>query len=189
MSETVTCPSCDRPLRVPDDLLGHQVKCPACASTFTANAAGPAPRDDPEPDRPRRRSDHFARRDEDEPRPRRAAARRDDYEDEDEDRPRRGGRGVSRRNLAPHRGGMILGLGIASLFFMPLVLGPIAWLMGNADLKEIRAGRMDPEGESQTNTGRICGMISTLLGAVVMVGCCSIYLIFVAAAASHGAVR
>ena len=41
---------------------------------------------------------------------------------------------------------------------------------------------MDPEGEGQTNTGRICGMISTLLGAVVMVGCCSIYLIFFAAA-------
>jgi hypothetical protein len=31
---------------------------------------------------------------------------------------------------------------------------------------------MDPEGESPTNTGRICGMIGTALGAVGLVLVC-----------------
>ena len=87
------------------------------------------------------------------------------------------------------RGQLIMVLGILSFFIGGPILGLVAWIMGSHDLKEMRAGRMDPEGESQTNTGRICGMISTLLGAVVMVGCCSIFLIFFAAAASLGAIR
>jgi hypothetical protein len=65
--------------------------------------------------------------------------------------------------------------------------------MGNNDLKEMRAGRMDPEGESNTNVGRICGMISTILHIVgLVVGCLLfvVYFIFVAAiigaAASSG---
>ncbi len=41
-----TCTSCGRPLRVPDELMGRQVKCPSCGTTFTAGAArtgAPAP--------------------------------------------------------------------------------------------------------------------------------------------------
>src|SRR5262245_7448049 len=30
------CPSCTRPMRVPDDLLGKKVKCPSCDTVFTA---------------------------------------------------------------------------------------------------------------------------------------------------------
>jgi predicted Zn finger-like uncharacterized protein len=36
MPEIVSCPKCARQLRVPDDLLGKNVKCPACSATFTA---------------------------------------------------------------------------------------------------------------------------------------------------------
>jgi hypothetical protein len=123
-----------------------------------------------EEDRPRR---PIARRDEeDEDRPRRRPSRRDDADDE-EDRPRR-----SRRRGQPHRGGMILALGIVSLFMMPLVLGPIAWIMGNSDLRDMRAGRMDREGESQTNTGRILGMVSTILGIVGLVIGCLFFVFF-----------
>ncbi len=176
MSDTVTCPSCQRTLRVPESLLGQLVKCPTCQQTFTASlgadngAAEVAP---PKEAPPRERY-------EDEP-PRRARRDDDEYE---EDRPRR-----RRRYQQDHRGTLILMLGILSFFFAWPILGIIAWILGANDLKEMRAGRMDPSGESQTNTGRICGMISTLLGAVAMVGCCSIYLIFFAAAASHGAIR
>src|SRR5262249_44770268 len=81
-------------------------------------------------------------------------------------RPRRRRR---RRYLAPHRGSLIMALGIISLFTLPLVLGPIAWIMGSNDLEEMRRGRMDPEGESNTNTGRICGMIGTILGGSIRV--------------------
>jgi predicted Zn finger-like uncharacterized protein len=38
----VSCPSCARQLRVPDDLLGRSVKCPDCGTTFQAAAEGPA---------------------------------------------------------------------------------------------------------------------------------------------------
>src|SRR2546429_590559 len=36
MPITISCPSCRRQLRVPDDLLGKTVRCPGCQSTFTA---------------------------------------------------------------------------------------------------------------------------------------------------------
>src|SRR5713101_1127304 len=41
MQNTVPCPSCHRELRVPDQLLGKLVKCPACSTTFTANLSEP----------------------------------------------------------------------------------------------------------------------------------------------------
>src|SRR5437763_2252052 len=41
MAEMIRCPSCARPLQVPEDLWGTLVQCPACGATFTA--AGPAP--------------------------------------------------------------------------------------------------------------------------------------------------
>ncbi len=178
MSDTITCPSCQRTLRVPESLLGQLVKCPTCQQTFTASLAGDAngaAEVAPPKEAPRERYE------DEPPRP----ARRDDEPDDYEDRPRR----RRRRYQQDHRGTLILTLGILSFFFAWPILGIIAWILGANDLKEMRAGRMDPSGESQTNTGRICGMISTLLGAVVMVGCCSIYLIFFAAAASHGAIR
>jgi hypothetical protein len=39
MPEIINCPQCERKLRVPDNLLGQQVKCPTCSVTFTAAAA------------------------------------------------------------------------------------------------------------------------------------------------------
>jgi hypothetical protein len=71
--------------------------------------------------------------------------------------------------LPPHRGTLILVLGILGLVVCGF-LGPVAWIMGNTDLKEIRAGRMDPEGEGLTNGGRILGIISTVL--LVLSFCC-----------------
>ncbi len=64
--------------------------------------------------------------------------------------------------MKPHRGTLILVLGILSLVLCA-PLGIAAWIMGNGDLKEIDAGTMDPSGRSTTNAGRICGMIGTIL--------------------------
>jgi hypothetical protein len=36
------CSSCQRELRVPEELIGKPVKCPACGQTFTADSTGPA---------------------------------------------------------------------------------------------------------------------------------------------------
>jgi hypothetical protein len=52
MNETLTCAACGRSLHVPDDLLGQDVKCPACHHTFTAPDGGSAPpREAPAPRR------------------------------------------------------------------------------------------------------------------------------------------
>ncbi len=73
-----------------------------------------------------------------------------------------------RDDYAPHRGGTILAMGIIGLvgwLFCGalIVLGPIAWILGHVDLREIRAGRMDPSGYGLTLGGLICGVITTIL--------------------------
>jgi len=72
--------------------------------------------------------------------------------------------------LRPHRGTVVLVLGILSLVIgcVGWIMGIIAWTMGNADLREMNAGRMDPDGRSLTSAGKICGMISVILHAVVL---------------------
>ena len=50
-----------------------------------------------------------------------------------------------------------------------VILGIIAWVMGNKDLKEMAAGRMDRSGEGTTKAGKICGMISVILAIIVTV--------------------
>ena len=67
--------------------------------------------------------------------------------------------------LRPHRGGIILALGILGLVCC-FICGIIAWVMGNNDLKEMAAGRMDPSGQGMTQAGKICGMISVILQIV-----------------------
>jgi predicted Zn finger-like uncharacterized protein len=48
MPEIIRCPSCERQVRVPDQLLGKLVKCPTCGTTFTAPAnAGNQPAQPP----------------------------------------------------------------------------------------------------------------------------------------------
>jgi hypothetical protein len=64
--------------------------------------------------------------------------------------------------MKPHRGTMILVLGIFGL----VICGPLgiaAWIMGGNDLKEMDAGTMDPAGRGNTQAGKICGIIATIL--------------------------
>ena len=81
---------------------------------------------------------------------------------------------------------LLLGMGILSLVVMPIILGPIAWVMANNDLKEMRAGRMDPEGESNTNAGRICGIIGIIMGSLGLI-CCFGYVFIVMIVGASGA--
>ena len=171
MAEILACPACGRKLQVPESFYGQTVQCPQCAHQFIAdphaqnvqaNAPAPVPATTgptPPPD------DH----DDYDDAPRR---RRRDYDDDDDDilddvRP-------MRRQGAPHRGGMILALGIIALVIFPwstIVCGPLAWVLGNFDLAEIRAGRMDESGEGMVQAGRVLGIVSTLLmlGTVLLV--------------------
>src|SRR5258708_35921139 len=84
MAILVNCPSCQRQLRVPEELLGKKVKCPGCAITFNAEETPAALPDEGAPPKPRRSE----REGFEEDRPRNPTRRRDEEEDDD-DRPRR----------------------------------------------------------------------------------------------------
>jgi hypothetical protein len=179
MPEIVTCPACDKKLQVPEDFFGKTVQCPECKHMFTAGPAPSADAPQPQPapvwEKPPPRSRERDDDDDDRPRKRRS--------EDDDDAPRR-------RYLAAHRGGMILAFGILALLptgGLGIIFGPLAWIMGNADLKEMRAGRMDPSGESQTNTGRILGMIATILQIVAVLAGCLVAGVFIMLAIAGGA--
>ncbi|MBI5723044.1 MAG: protein kinase [Planctomycetes bacterium] len=67
--------------------------------------------------------------------------------------------------LEPHRGTAVLVLGILGMVTCA-ICGIIAWVMGNADLKAMKEGRMDPAGRGSTQAGKICGMISVILSII-----------------------
>ena len=62
----------------------------------------------------------------------------------------------------PHRGVLILVLGILSLMVCGII-GIFAWIMGKRDLALMRSGRMDKEGEPLTRVGYILGIVGTIL--------------------------
>ncbi len=87
--------------------------------------------------------------------------------------------------MQPHRGGLILALGILGLLVC-FICGIFAWMMGNQDEKMMNAGVMDPTGRGMTQAGKILGLISVILAclglviAIVML----IFSVIAAAAAS-----
>ena len=70
--------------------------------------------------------------------------------------------------VQPHRGVLILVLGILGLTVC-VICGIVAWVMGNTDLREMRAGRMDRAGEGLTKAGKICGIISVIVWIVMII--------------------
>lgn len=75
--------------------------------------------------------------------------------------------------VEPHRGGAVLTLGILSLVGIlcapvGLVLGILAWVMGESDLYKIKARTMDRQGFDSTHAGRICGILGTILNALIL---------------------
>jgi hypothetical protein len=161
MAEIISCPSCQRKLQVPETLVGQDVQCPTCGATFVARVAGAAPPPTRAPQAPAQRWDEDRRPYFDLPQRERRDAGGRAYDD-DRGNDDYGTYARRRRDLAPHRGALILTLGIVGLVVLPIV-SPIAWILGNADIVEIRAGRMDPEGEGLTQAGRICGIIGTVI--------------------------
>jgi hypothetical protein len=94
-------------------------------------------------------------------------------------------RGV-RRDCEPHRGTLILVLGIVSIVIhvLGLPLGLPAWIMGRRDLTKMDRGEMDPSGRSTTQAGYVCGIIGTILGSLTILGCVAYIGLFAIIAAS-----
>jgi hypothetical protein len=84
-----------------------------------------------------------------------------------------------RRDLKPHRGIMVLLLGIFG-FKTCGILGIVAFILGGNDLREMDAGRMDPSGRGMTQIGYYLGIVSAilaLLGIVLVI----LYIVAIAA--------
>jgi hypothetical protein len=82
-----------------------------------------------------------------------------------------------RRDCEPHRGTLILVLGIIGIVAL-MVCAPLglplavaAWVMGQRDLKKMTAGVMDPQGRGLTQAGWICGIIGTIIDGLMSIGC------------------
>ena len=77
---------------------------------------------------------------------------------------------ATNRYLVPHRGGLILALGLIGFVVSCPIFSLMAWVMGSHDLNEMRAGRMDRQGEGMTQAGQVLGMILSalwILGGVI----------------------
>ena len=187
-----TCPKCNRSLKVPESLIGRNVKCPGCGTLFVVHDGEGEGRDEAA-DESRRESIRSATPPGRQPEPeadyeivageRRSARRREaqeegydqDYEDD------------RRRGRAPHRGGLVLALGIISVVsgvagvltlcclvfaVFPLLgmgLGIPAWVMGRRDLARMADGDMDDSGRGITQTGSVFGIIGTILSILMLV--------------------
>jgi predicted Zn finger-like uncharacterized protein len=204
MPVRISCPACNKALRVPDDSLGRKVRCPACTTAFTAEAPAPPPEEEGEaiqtaPSSTRAAPQPGPGEEEDEgiqtgPVPKRKRRPAQDEEQEDEDAPRRGRRrGPSDsefRAKRPHRGPVMLALGIAPLVFpvigaflfaccgalgviffglLGVAVGGVAWIVTARDLAAMRRGEMDFAGEGQTKFGVACAMCGTAASALCIV--------------------
>lgn len=178
------CEHCNTTLRVPDEHAGKRAKCPKCQAVNLIQAGSLA-------------SNPFGQTDSQSP----LAPSQSDFNQGT-------GAGALSKPAAAnpyaasstavagsgyhqaHRGSMILTLGIFALVCnMMLVPGIMAWVLGKTDLKEIDAGRMDPEGRGMTQAGMVLGIIGTLLPLVlfflyIVFGV--ILMLFVGAAAAAG---
>ncbi|MBX3356152.1 MAG: hypothetical protein KF724_10715 [Phycisphaeraceae bacterium] len=65
--------------------------------------------------------------------------------------------------LQPHRGTLVLVLGILGLVTTCAPIGVVAFFLGRADLKAMDTGVMDPTGRGMTQAGYICGIIALCL--------------------------
>jgi hypothetical protein len=168
----LSCTGCGQTLRVGDEHVGKKARCPKCGTISNVPAAGESP---PPASR------QAAPFDTDKP----AAEAANPFADLPEPtvnpyQSPSGSVGVRpSRYYRPHRGGMILTFGILG-FVCCGIFGIVAWAMGAGDLKEIRAGRMDPAGQGLTQAGMILGIITTIL----MIVWGLFYVIMIAASAA-----
>src|SRR5216683_1403975 len=200
----IDCPSCCRKLQVPDELLGKAVKCPTCEHTFQSTAVQEPPT--PPSASPPKKGTGLVSGPQievaqgspetspvpffggpttagDKPTPPISAEKFEDDE-EDNERPwNEPEQFQGRRDAEPHRGTLILVLGIVSIVasalggwcfgsggLIGLPLGIAAWVMGRRDLIKMRESSMDDEGKELTKAGWVCGIIGTIMGSVCSLG-------------------
>ncbi len=140
-----SCQNCSTTLRVPEEHIGKQARCPNCQTLNLVPAMGEQVFADFGPDRFPEATKQPATN------------------------PYVSTAAPMQTYQTAHRGGLILGMGIMSLVcniaFLP---GILAWILGRSDLKQMKAGTMDREGEGLTQAGMIMGIIMTCLQGIVL---------------------
>jgi hypothetical protein len=163
MPETISCPKCDRKLRVSEQSIGKLAQCPACQFTFTAERPSNEPM--PLPSRPV----GVARVEEEEPPPRQGWFDEVRRKREQAEAQQASGGDLNflddDAGARPHRAASVVMLGVVSLVFscIPLLggaLGVIATAMASTDLQEMSRRRMDRSGRGATQAGQLCGIIA-----------------------------
>ncbi len=71
-------------------------------------------------------------------------------------------------HLRPHRGRLILTLGVLSFVIAGAFTAIPAWVMGSRDLKKMDGGIMDSQGRALTMAGRILGKVCTIMIIVIL---------------------
>ena len=169
------CQGCQKTLRVPDEFAGRKAKCPNCQTILQV----PGSRETAEPSQIQppveSPSDLFADLDSSDSTSsyeKSPAADRSPFASSNPySSPQAQPPPAPRRRLggSPHRGGLVLGLGIAG-FACCVIPGIIAFFMGLSDLQAMKEGRMDSRGHGLTLAGTIMGGIAvglTVLGILV----------------------
>jgi len=87
--------------------------------------------------------------------------------------------------MKPERGTLILVFGILGIVACG-IFAIVAYVMGNADLRDMDAGIMDPTGYDNTKTGRLIGLIGIWLMVigVIFAGLMFVFMFFAVAAGS-----
>lgn len=70
------------------------------------------------------------------------------------------GRYQQQNYLYPSRSSTVLTLGILSLVVCS-VMGPIAWAMGNEELRRMDSGQTPDDARGSVTAGRVCGIVAT----------------------------
>jgi dipeptidyl aminopeptidase/acylaminoacyl peptidase len=158
MPISISCPSCNATLKLPDAAAGKKAKCPKCSAEFTVDAAAPAaPVETVQPE-PSRAPEAPPRR-----------PRRDDRDWDDDDVDRR----IRRRDdddggistLIPTKNPKALAAYYCGVFSiipcLGLVLGPIALVLGILGLRYVKANP-SAKGTGHSIAGIILGGLTTL---------------------------
>jgi len=75
--------------------------------------------------------------------------------------------------IRPHRGKLLLGMGILSIctfYCVGFIVGMVTWVYAHNDLQEMREGTRDDRGMSQTRTAKILGGIAVALFVLSLLG-------------------
>lgn len=199
--EVTPCPKCGSRLSVMQGDLGSDIECPSCQTVYKATRADAPPPPPGSGSKSGAKTSSLVKLgsgsrqddDDDDRKSKKKRSRRDDDDDEDDDddRPRR--RKRRRRSYGggyvEHRATLLLILTILGFITQIIILNIVAWVMAHNDLKEMDAGRMDPEGRSMTNLCRILNMILVIFTIVMIAVSCVVLMLIFGLAAGAGAVR